>query len=280
MSAFTLIEGDVTLRSGGIETAVGDGLPLPIGTRGYIGVGFDGTNTRYIRVDGIGRTIIVGPDAAGAAVTANPVVVGGIDIGGFVRQIFTDSSGRQRIVGAADHASPVAGYPVLVAGSDGTNAYRLLTDTAGRLQVGTLQLPAALVGGRLDTNLGSWLGSTAPTVGQKTMADSIPVVLASNQSPIQVTRATAGTSGVTSVTSSTGDTLILAANAARLGATIYNNATRAMYLKFGTSPSTTSFTVIIQRDGYYEVPFNYTGVLRAVWAAGVSGAALVTELTA
>jgi hypothetical protein len=43
------------------------------------------------------------------------------------------------------------------------------------------QLPAALVGGRLDTNTGAWLGSTAPTVGQKAMVDSIPVVIASDQ---------------------------------------------------------------------------------------------------
>lgn len=43
------------------------------------------------------------------------------------------------------------------------------------------QLPAALVGGRLDENIGAWLGSTTPTVGQKTMAASIPVVIASDQ---------------------------------------------------------------------------------------------------
>jgi hypothetical protein len=42
-------------------------------------------------------------------------------------------------------------------------------------------LPAALVGGRLDSNIGAWLGSTAPTVGQKTQAASIPVVLPSDQ---------------------------------------------------------------------------------------------------
>lgn len=47
-------------------------------------------------------------------------------------------------------------------------------------------LPSALVGGRLDTNLGAWLGSTAPTVGQKTMADGVPVVVASDQSVIPV----------------------------------------------------------------------------------------------
>jgi hypothetical protein len=63
-----------------------------------------------------------------------------------------------------------------------------VSDNAGSLTVDTPQLPAALVGGRLDENVGAWLGSTAPTVGQKTMANSVPVVIASDQ-----TTATVGT---------------------------------------------------------------------------------------
>ena len=46
--------------------------------------------------------------------------------------------------------------------------------------------PAALVGGRFDTNIGAWLGSTAPTVGSKTSANSIPVVVASDQSAVPI----------------------------------------------------------------------------------------------
>ena len=57
------------------------------------------------------------------------------------------------------------------------------------------KLPAALVGGRLDVNTGAWLGSTAPTVGQKAMASSVPVVISSDQSslPVTVTPSTVGT---------------------------------------------------------------------------------------
>lgn len=40
--------------------------------------------------------------------------------------------------------------------------------------------------GRPDTLMGSWLGSQAPTVGQKPMADSLPVTIASNQTSIPV----------------------------------------------------------------------------------------------
>lgn len=65
-----------------------------------------------------------------------------------------------------------------------------VSDNAGSLTVDTSQLPAALVGGRLDQNVGSWLGSTAPTVGQKLMTASVPVVVASDQAPIAVTFST------------------------------------------------------------------------------------------
>ena len=42
------------------------------------------------------------------------------------------------------------------------------------------RLPTALVGGRFDGNVGAWLGSTVPTIGPKTSAQSIPTVLASD----------------------------------------------------------------------------------------------------
>lgn len=51
------------------------------------------------------------------------------------------------------------------------------------------QLPAALVGGRLDANIGAWLGSTAPTVGAKVSANSVPVVIASDQAALDVSKA-------------------------------------------------------------------------------------------
>lgn len=61
-----------------------------------------------------------------------------------------------------------------------------VTDNAGSLTVDTPQLPAALVGARLDVNNGAWLGSTAPTVGQKAMASSLPIAIASDQSVVPI----------------------------------------------------------------------------------------------
>jgi hypothetical protein len=59
-------------------------------------------------------------------------------------------------------------------------------DNGGSLTIDAPQLPSSLVSGRLDINVGSWLGSTVPIVGQKTMANSLPVTMASNQTPVQV----------------------------------------------------------------------------------------------
>jgi len=49
---------------------------------------------------------------------------------------------------------------------------------------GNLVALSTLLTGALRTDNSSWFGSTAPTVGQKTMANSIPVVIGSDQSAI------------------------------------------------------------------------------------------------
>jgi hypothetical protein len=92
------------------------------------------------------------------------------------RWMFGLSDGTAFISPALEHVTAVSPHAVRL--TDGTAFYKA--------PVGT-QLPAALVGGRLDSNLGSWLGSIAPTVGQKNSANSIPVVLATDQSVLTVT---------------------------------------------------------------------------------------------
>ena len=90
----------------------------------------------------------------------------------------------------------------------------------------------------------------------------------------------AGTTVVTSVASALANTLILAANAGRLGATIYNDSNARLFLKLGAAASTTSFTVRLGAQDYYEVPFNYTGIIDGLWSPVASGSARVTEFTA
>lgn len=75
--------------------------------------------------------------------------------------------------------------------------------------------------------------------------------------------------------------VLLALNANRLGASFYNDSTANLFLKFGTTASSTSYTIKLAPGGYYElagVTVTYTGVVSGIEDAA-NGAVRVTELT-
>lgn len=87
------------------------------------------------------------------------------------------------------------------------------------------------------------------------------------------------TAVVTSVNDSNVNQTLLAANVNRRGASVYNDSDQILYLKMGTVASTTSFTVKMAAQSYYEVPFGYSGQIDGIWAADSTGAARITEFT-
>jgi hypothetical protein len=89
----------------------------------------------------------------------------------------------------------------------------------------------------------------------------------------------ASTATVTSVNDTASSTTLLALNTSRFGATIFNDSTSDLYVKLGTTASTSSFTIKLSQDDYYEVPNGYTGRIDGVWSSDASGAARITELT-
>lgn len=91
----------------------------------------------------------------------------------------------------------------------------------------------------------------------------------------------ADSAAVTSVASQDTNVTLLAANANRIGATIYNTDTGPLYVKFGaTATATTSFTVRIVENGYYEFPQPvYRGIVDGIWTSSSTGSAVITELT-
>lgn len=171
----------------------------------------------------------------------------------------------------------------------------------------------------ISMNLAGALRVIYGTLGQAVMAASVPVTLASNQSALAVTltsttitgtvavtqsgtwnvatvttvtavtditnavktRPAANTTGTQSnVASSASDVTILASNASRLGATIYNDSTQILYLLLSNATSsTTVYTVQMATLTYYEVPFGYSGTIKGIWASA-NGSARVTEITA
>lgn len=142
--------------------------------------------------------VSLSPNSTGASVT-NPSIgsnnsaiptsstqVGGSDGTNLqVLRVFDldSSGGTQYVLGVGLRKSSSGGSIEL-----GTSSDPIRIDPTGTTTqpVSSTQLPASLVGGRLDENIGAWMGSTAPTVGQKTMANSIPTVIALDQSKIPV----------------------------------------------------------------------------------------------
>jgi len=119
-------------------------------------------------------------------------------------------------------------------------------------------------------------------LGQKPMADSVPVVFASNQTPlpITITDVPPATSTVTTVPVPNVTTVLLAANPARQGAMFFNNGDDRLYLKLGAGASSASFTVRLDGRGYYEVPYPvYTGAITAILATAGPQLVQVTELS-
>lgn len=88
----------------------------------------------------------------------------------------------------------------------------------------------------------------------------------------------APTANVSTVSATTSTATLAAANTNREGLYIFNDSTATIYVKLGTSASTTDYTFVMYENGYYEMPLPvYTGAVTAVWASA-TGQARITEL--
>ena len=89
--------------------------------------------------------------------------------------------------------------------------------------------------------------------------------------------ATTGGTGPTDFTSTSYGT-IATASTGRLGCTIFNSGPGNLYVILGTATASTSvFTTRLSAGDYYEVPFNYTGLIGGIFAT--AGTAEVTTLS-
>lgn len=141
---------------------------------------------------------------------------------------------------------------------------------------GTVSLPT---GASTETTLAAQSAKLPATLGQKAMAASMAVVLASDQSGVPTTAVGNATPTLTNVAGSVSSVTLLASNANRRGASLWNDSTSVCYVKFGSTASATSATVKLVADAYYEVPFSYTGIITGIWVAA-TGSVRATEVTA
>ena len=217
--------------------------------------GTDGTNAQIFKTDTNGELQVdvlsmpavdteLPPAAALADNTANPTVPA---VGAFNMVFDGTNWDRAQAVDVVTDGSAAGTKGIHVLGTDGTNAQIIKTDTDGNIQVDVLTMPSVTV----------------------TATD------------LDVKETRSATATRTQVADNAADVAILASNANRLGATIYNDSSALLYLGLGTTAaSTTNYTARVYPNGYYEVPGNYTGEIRGIWATDPGdGAARVTELT-
>jgi hypothetical protein len=94
---------------------------------------------------------------------------------------------------------------------------------------------------------------------------------------IRPPNSTTGGTGPTDFTSTSYGT-IATASTGRLGCTIFNTGPGNLHITLGTATTSTSvFTARLSAGDYYEVPFNYTGLIGGIFAT--AGTAEVTELS-
>ena len=79
------------------------------------------------------------------------------------------------------------------------------------------------------------------------------------------------------VASSSSSVNLFAATALAKGRTIFNDSTQVLYVKFGATASTSSYTVQIAAGGYYEFPQPaYSGNVDGIWASANGNARLTS----
>lgn len=90
---------------------------------------------------------------------------------------------------------------------------------------------------------------------------------------------TASTSTTSSVSGSASSVQLLASNSSRKSASIYNDSSASLYVKFGTTASTTDFKYPLGPRDILEFPAPiYTGRVDGIWSSA-SGAARIAEET-
>lgn len=241
-----------------------------------------------------------GPMSPGDIIAAEsfntPVYIGGIDNTGVFRGLLTDNTGAIQIAGVVS----LSGSILIDDGDDATQgamADAAITNPAlsaslVSLAKGNLTLlntQATYLDGieglltTINTNIADietlQTAANALLTTQNGYLDGIEALIGTTNTNTDslIKKATAAANS--SVAGSAASVTILASNANRRGATVYNDSTAILYLNLDNSvASTTNYTAQLVAGAYYEVPFGYTGEIRGIWASA-TGNARITEFS-
>lgn len=157
----------------------------------------------------------------------------------------------------------------------GPNALRWFWQSPGGLLFDVTTNPAAggatfagdTIGGKEYTRFKLIHG--APTVNDGDVSKTNPLP----------TRESGATPVVTSVAANAASVTVLAANANRIRAWLYNDdAAKSVYIKFGAAATVGSFTKKMLPLEFLPIE-GYAGIIDAIWEAGPTGNMRVTEVT-
>lgn len=117
-------------------------------------------------------------------------------------------------------------------------------------------------------------------VGGKDSAGHAEYILVTAAGAVRTSPGAAPTATLANKNYSGSNQTLAAANAARLGLLIFNDTDGALFLKYGATAATSSFTVKIAAGGYWEMPSPlWAGIVDGIGTGGTTGATRVTELT-
>ena len=174
------------------------------------------------------------------------------------------------VVVASDQSAVPVSYSTTGSGT-ATGALRVELPTNGTGVVGLNAGTNAI--GKLAANSGVDIGDVDVT--------SLPVAFNAGTASATTQRvipATGGTGTLTNVSASATSVTLAAANTSRTGLIIVNDSTSDMYLKFGSTASTTSYTFLVPAGATYLWEENYNGIVTGIWNSA-TGTARVTEVS-
>jgi len=218
---------------------------------------------------------ILGPGSASIATfnaggTASVMLIGSTNtsIRALVYNQLTGVSSVQLMAGTLNAGSITA--------IQGTNPWLVNTNNSSIITVGTYAEDAT----HTTADKGVFiLGVRNDAVSSLTSATLDYSPIAVDGSGANIVIAKAANSSVFAVLSSITTVSILTTNVSRRGATIYNNAGTNLFVKLGTAATTSIYTVALNSNDYYEIPYGYTGVVAGITASTTLGRINVTELS-
>lgn len=250
------------------------------------------------------------PWVISGTVTSNIGTTGGLALDTTVAGLLTNTQLR---------ASPV---PVSLASTTITGTVAVTQSTSPWVISGSV---TANAGANLNTSAlnlettQSAINAKLPsTLGQKTMANSLAIVIASDQTAVPASQSgtwnitnvsgtvslptgastsalqttgntslasidskmTASTATIFNIARSTSSAVALAANANRKGCLFVNDTGAICYISYAATSSTTSYTFRLTSNAFYEMAHpTYTGVISVIFASGGANTLNITELT-